>query len=182
MLDALRHPTTAALAALNALGGFAVLASYVWGLAQPAVAGGLWGGVPEGLRPLYTVSMFTAAAGYFPFTHYLVLRLDPDRASLGTVGYGGLLFFYALILIPSALWLPLTARMLRAPSEALWWTIRIDLFAVAAGSLGVLWACAAATPRQPGQALAIAGALVFCLQTVVLDALVWPWFFPRPMG
>jgi hypothetical protein len=26
--------------------------------------------------------------------------------------------------------------------------------------------------------LAVAGSLAFCLQTVVLDALVWPAFFP----
>jgi hypothetical protein len=55
------------LLALNVIGGTAVLASYVVGLgAVPGDA--LWGGVPESLRPLYTVNMFLAAAGYFLFT------------------------------------------------------------------------------------------------------------------
>jgi hypothetical protein len=179
VLRAVRHPTIASLALLNALGGIAVLASYVWGLGQPAVAGGLWGGVPEGLRPLYTGSMFGAAAGYFPFTHYLLMRLDPEGTRLGGSGYGLLFLFYGLILIPSALWLPLTAEMLAAPSDGLWWTIRTVLFGVAAGSLGILWAVVMAVPRRRGRTLAIVGALAFCLQTVALDALVWPWFFPR---
>jgi len=179
MLHALRHPTVTSLALLNALGGLAVLASYVWGLGQPAVAAGLWGGVPEGLRPFYTVSMFAAAGGYFPVTHYLLVRLDPERTRLGRAGYGLLFVFYLLVLLPSALWLPLTAEMLAAPGEGLWWTIRMVLFAVAAGALGILWAAVAASPRQCGRTLAIVGSLAFCLQTVVLDALVWPWFFPH---
>lgn len=179
MFTALRHPVVAALAVLNVLGGAAVLASYVWGLAQPAVAGGLWGGVPPGLRPLYTVSMFAAAAGYFPFTHYLLLRIDPERTRFGGTDARVLFLFYGLILVPSALWLPLTAEMLAAPGTGLWWTIRVVLFAVAAGSLGVLWAVAAASPCARGRTLGLLGAVVFCFQTVVLDALVWPWFFPR---
>jgi hypothetical protein len=175
----LSHPTTAALALLNVLGGIGVLASYVWGLGDPAVAAGLWGGVPESLRPLYTVSMFAAAAGYFPFTFYVLLRLDPDRTHLGVAAYELFFAFYLLILLPSALWLPLTAEMLAAPSAGLWWTIRLVLFAVAVGSLGVLWSVAVATPPARGRLVAVAGCLAFCLQTVVLDALVWPAYFPR---
>ena len=51
------------LLALNALGGGAVLWSYVVGLmGDSSVGNALWGGVPETLRPLYTVNMFLAAA------------------------------------------------------------------------------------------------------------------------
>ena len=47
------------LIALNAIGGIAVLTSYALGLfSDSSVGAELWGGVPEGLRPLYTVNMF----------------------------------------------------------------------------------------------------------------------------
>jgi len=54
---------------INVFGGIAVLASYAWGaLGAPDTMGSLWGGVPEGLLPVYTTNMFLAAAGYFAFS------------------------------------------------------------------------------------------------------------------
>ena len=124
------HPQKRSLLWLNALGGMAVLGSYVWGLVQPEVAAGLWGGVPVSLRPIYTVNMFLAAAGYFLFTHTILFRLEPDSTRIaGRFGFGIFHGLYALVLIPSALWLPLTAGMLVSPTTALWWTIRLDLAA-----------------------------------------------------
>ena len=32
---------------------------------SPAIRVGLWGGVPEALQPLYTITMLRAAAGHF---------------------------------------------------------------------------------------------------------------------
>jgi hypothetical protein len=55
----------------------------------------------------------------------------------------------------------------------------IDLALVALGSLGLLAAIASVAPHAtPGsRRLALIGALFFCLQTALLDALVWPaWF------
>ncbi len=176
------HAKTRSLVWLNVLGGLAVLVSYAYGVAaNPLTRGDVWGGVPDGLRPLYTVSMLLAAAGYFPFTWFAVRRLDPERTRIaGRFGYGLLLGLYALILLPSALWMPLTFAMLEAPSAALWWSIRIVLFAVGAGSLGLLAALVAAKPRSaPGaRRLAIAGCVAFCFQTALLDAVVWPAYFP----
>jgi hypothetical protein len=171
-----------ALAALNVLGGLAVLGSYAHGLARPGAGPALWGGVPEGLRPLYTVSMALAALGYFPMTGAVLFGLDAARARVaGRFGYGLFVLLYALILIPSALWLPLTFRMVEAPSPILWAAVRGALALVAAGSLGLLAALAFVRPRpRPALlALALAGAAAFCFQTAVLDALVWPAFFPR---
>jgi poly-gamma-glutamate synthesis protein (capsule biosynthesis protein) len=56
------------------------------------------------------------------------------------------------------------------------------LFAVGAGSLGLVAAIARARPwPSPGlRRLALLGALAFSLQTALLDALVWPAFFPAP--
>jgi hypothetical protein len=85
-----------------------------------------------------------------------------------------------LILIPSALWMPLTFAMLEAPSDGLWWAIRLTLAAVGVGSLGLLAGLVAVRPSSPSLAhkLAVVGSLAFALQTAVLDAAVWPAFFP----
>jgi hypothetical protein len=168
------------MASINLFGGIAVLGSYAYCLmSYPAQTGDFWGGVPDGLRSLYTVNMFLAAAGYFAFTFFLMYRLKPtntgERFGLGTFNA-----LYALILIPSALWMPLTFAMLEAPSDGLWWAIRLTLAAVGIGSLGLLAGLVAVRPSPPSLAhkLAVAGSLAFCLQTAVLDAAVWPAFFP----
>jgi hypothetical protein len=60
------------LIAIILIGGVAVLGSYIGGIqARPDAGQILWGGVPEKTRPLYTVNMFLAAAGYFLFTFFI---------------------------------------------------------------------------------------------------------------
>ena len=56
----------------------------------------------------------------------------------------------------------------------------LDLLGVAAGSLGLLAAVATLAPRPPGalRTVALLGAAGFCVQTVLLDAIVWPLLFP----
>jgi len=167
------------LIVLNAIGGLAVLASYAVGLSAGS-ADALWGGVPESWRPLYNVNMLLAAAGYFLFAPYILLRLDAERTRvLGRFGYGFFHLAFALVLIPSALWLPLTGRMLASPSLGLWILVRLDLFAVALGVLGLVIGVLGLGRLAPrGRGWAILGLAPFALQTVVLDALVWPAFFP----
>jgi hypothetical protein len=84
------------------------------------------------------------------------------------------------VLIPSALWLPLTFEMIAQPSTLLWVSIRAVLFCVAFGSLGLLlWLIRSARVRPSGLARsAVAGCVAFCIQTALLDALVWPAFYP----
>jgi hypothetical protein len=76
--------------------------------------------------------------------------------------------------------MPLTFALLEAPSAELWWAIRLTLAAVAAGSLGMLAGLVAVRPSPASLAhrLAVAGSLAFSFQTAVLDAVVWPAFFP----
>jgi len=176
------HAAKRSLLWINIVGGCAVLASYVHGLAaNPLTREEVWGGVPDSLRPLYTVSMLCAAAGYFAFSYLVFFRLDPDTIRIGRrFGFGVFHVLYALILVPSALWMPLTFAMLESPSAALWWTIRVVLAAVGLGSVGLLAALVAVRPRRENGArwLALAGVSAFCFQTAILDALVWPAFFP----
>jgi hypothetical protein len=176
------HSAKKTLLAINVLGGSAVLGSYVHGLASnPLMRAEVWGGVPESLRPLYTVNMLLAALGYFAFSYFVMFRLDPDATRIGRrFGFGVFHVLYALILVPSALWMPLTFAMLESPSGPLWLAIRGVLLAVGVGSLGLLAAVASVRPAQAvgARRLALVGTVAFCLQTAVLDALVWPAFFP----
>jgi hypothetical protein len=86
---------------------------------------------------------------------------------------------YALVLFPSAIWLQLTEAMIAQPSAWMWAAVRVDLALVGLGSLGLLVSLLTLNaPVTRGRALAVLGLLPFCLQTAVLDATVWPIFFP----
>jgi len=171
------------LIALNVIGGIAVLTSYALGLfSDSSVGADLWGGVPERLRPVYTVNMFLAAAGYFLFTPYILFKLRPQTTRIaGRFGYGLFHILYALVLFPSAIWLQLTEAMVAQPSAWMWAAVRVDLAFVGIGALGLLVSLLTLdSPVPRGRTLAVIGLLPFCLQTAVLDATVWPAFFPFP--
>jgi hypothetical protein len=176
------HPQKRTLAWVILLGGTCVLASYAYSWAvAPAILAGFWGGVPVGIRPAYSVAMLLAAAGFFAYSYFLLFRVDPSSARIASrFGYGLFPLLYLMILVPSALWTPLTAAMLDQGSAILWLAIRLVLYLVAAGSLGLLVALLALQPRQPAWAhrLAVAGSVAFCFQTALLDAVVWVALFP----
>ena len=63
------HPFRRSLLLMIAFGGTAVLGSYVLALVgEPSLQSGLWGGLPESLKGMYTVNMFLAAGAFFPAT------------------------------------------------------------------------------------------------------------------
>jgi hypothetical protein len=166
---------------INIFGGVAVLGSYVHGfLTHPGAAEVLWGGVPQAIRPFYTVNMFLAAAGYFAFTFFILFRLNPEETRVfGRFGYGAFNALYAAILIPSALWMPLTFLAVEYPGPALLWVVRIVLAVVGLASLGLLLALLMVKPPQPlwAHKLAIIGCAFFCIQTALLDAIIWGSLF-----
>jgi hypothetical protein len=175
------HAQKKAWLAINVVGGAAVLGSYVHGLAtHPDTRNALWGTVPAELQAVYGVTMWLAAGGYFLFSYYFLLRTDPDTVRFGSrFGFGLVNALYALIMVTSALWMPLTFAYLQSPEPGLWLAVRADLFGVALGSIGLLVALFTMRPRAEGLAgvLALLGLLLFCLQTAFLDPLVWPQFF-----
>jgi hypothetical protein len=143
------------LLTINLLGGGAVLGSYAYG-------------------------MFLAAAGYFAFIHFILFRLQPASARLGDrFGFGAFNILFAAILIPSALWMPLTYAAAEASNMVLLWVVRLVLAAVGLASLGLLAALLNTQPRRPLWAyrLAVIGCAAFCLQTAVLDMVVWSAYF-----
>jgi hypothetical protein len=166
---------------INLLGGGGVIGSYVWGfLTHPNAGQALWGGVPDSIRPFYTAGMFLAATGYFAFTYYILFRLNPSETRvLDRFPFDLFNVLYAAILIPSALWMPLTLFALEGPSLGFLWAVRIVLGMVGLASVGLLFALLKVEPRLPRWAhrLAVAGCFGFCLQTAILDAIVWVAFF-----
>ncbi len=153
-----------------------MIGSYIWGLGRPGAVDALWGGVPESIRPYYTAGMFLAAAGYFAFSFFILLRMDPEKVKiLGCCGAGIFHYLYLGILVPSALWMPATFWAIENPGMPSVWIVRGVLILVALFSLGLLAALLGTKPREPrwAHALAVTGAACFCIQTVILDAIVW---------
>ena len=174
------HPKKKSWLAINAIGGAAVLGSYVHGLlTHPETRNDLWGSIPLELQAVYGVTMWLAAGGYFFFSYYFLVRTDADEVRFGRFGFGLINALYALIMIASAAWMPLTFAYLDNPSSALWLAVRVDLLGVAVGSIGLMIALFTMTPRAEGLAgvFALLGLLFFALQTAFLDPLVWPQFF-----
>jgi len=166
---------------INIFGGVAVLGSYVQGiLTHSHAAETLWGGVSVNIRPFYTAGMFLAAAGYFAFTYFILFRIIPGEVRVfQRFGFDIFNILYAVILLPSALWMPLTFLAVEQSSLSLLWTVRLILAIVGLASIGLLVSILNVEPRQPlwAHRLAIAGSAAFCIQTVILDAIVWGAFF-----
>ncbi len=170
-----------ALLIINITLGSLVLFSYAHGLmTNPKQSGALWGSVPESILPFYTVSMISAALGYLVFTSFILVALDPAKTIIAhRFPYELFLVLYVLILLPSALWMPLTFATIKNPSLLTWVLIRVVLFTVGIASVLLLISIIKVQPNEPKWAyrLAIAGAVAFCNQTMILDALVWPVYF-----
>ena len=163
------------------LGSMLVLGSYgVLFQVNPDSMSAKWGGVPEELLPFYQANMLWGTAGYFFYTVFFLFIMQE-----GATGFSPslenrlLLVFYALILFPSALWTPLTLRMVSQPTSLTWGIIRLVLALVGAGSLGLLFLLLCAWPKKFSliYLMAVVGSVGFCLQTVLLDAVIRPSLF-----
>ncbi|MBN1176660.1 MAG: hypothetical protein JXA51_03160 [Dehalococcoidales bacterium] len=162
---------------INIVGGVAVILSYVYGLrGQAGGANVLWGGVSEGIRPVYFVSMILSAIGYFAFIYYLLFRINPSEIS---VEYSLFYVIFIVILVASAFWMPLTNLYVSNPGTGLWIGIRTVLALVGLGSIALVWALliSQAEPRGLAYWFAVSGAGYFAFHTAILDAIVWAALF-----
>lgn len=166
---------------INIVGGIAVIGSYIFGLrGQSGGANILWGGVPENIRPVYGISMILAALGYFAFMYFIFFRLVPEEVRMG--GRFSFSLFYAIfliILILSALWMPLTNLYAGNPSTILWISIRTVLALVGLASIALVWALLTLQGKNSGISywLAVGGSGYFALHTAILDAVIWAALF-----
>lgn len=167
--------------AINILGGVAVLGSYVWELTtHPGSVNLLWGGVPNWLRNISTGNMFLAAFGYLVLTAFLFFTQNSEITLIKIRGgFNAFNVLYAAILIPSALWMPLTFSFIANQGGLLWLMDCLVLFLVGFASLGMFSALLLIKPRKPAWFfwLALTGSIFLSIQTVLLDALVWTYYF-----
>jgi hypothetical protein len=114
------------LLVINVIGGIAVIGSYIFGLSgQTGAANTLWGGLPTAVRPVYGISMILSALGYFAFIYFILFHVDPAEAAIaGRFGYALFYAIFLVILMPSALWMPLTKAYVAHPNDGLWIAIR----------------------------------------------------------
>ena len=161
---------------INIIGGIAVIGSYVYGLnAQSGGASVLWGGVPENISPVYTVSMILSALGYFAFLYYLLFRVTPSELN---IAYSLFYAIFLVILVFSAFWMPLTNMYVANPGTGIWIGIRAVLALVGLGSIALVWALLVLqTTHGTSYWLAVAGAGYFAFHTAILDAIVWAALF-----
>jgi hypothetical protein len=171
------------LLVINVIGGAAVIGSYIYGIkAQPGGAGALWGGVPASIRPAYAVSMVLSAIGYFAFMYYIFFKLTPSEVNIaGTFDFSLFYYIFLALLIPSALWMPLTNAYIGNPTTINWVTVRTVLAMVGLASIALVWALVSLQDKVPGISywLAVAGSGYFAFHTAVLDAIVWAALFKQ---
>jgi hypothetical protein len=179
------HWESIVLLVVIALGGAAVIGSYVVGLrGKEGAADAFWGGVPAKVRTIYGVSMILSAAGFLAVLYYVLFKLNPPDVAIAD-RFGFNLFFpiFIVILAPSALWMPLTKYYLAGPSTLRWVLVRIVLFLVGLASIELAWSFFALNVdgRDAAFWAAAIGACYFAFHTFVLDAVFWAALFRRPV-
>ena len=158
------------------------MGSYAHGLLKNTeLRGELWGAVPDHIRPYYTICMFLAAIGYFFFTGYILQYVSFETTQIfGCYNFTIINLLYAGFLIPSAFWISMTFPMIINPSVFLWIGIRTILFTVGFSSIGLLAAFFYSDFDKSSWLFyaGIAGLIPFSIQTMILDAIIWPHYFP----
>jgi hypothetical protein len=164
-----------------------VLASYVYGISHADKPQDLWGGIPLSWQTYIVPFMFIAAAGFLIYWWIVFFQFDQDTFSSlhWPWGYSDgngairLLLAYALVLIPSALWLEST--LFHLSNNYSWTPVLVIgiLMMVAIGNimLGLL-AYGAYQDGVNGSGLMMIGAVMLGIQCIVNDCIIWSLKFP----
>ena len=164
-----------------------VLASYVYGISHADKPQDLWGGIPLSWQAYIVPFMFIAAAGFLIYWWIVFFQFDQDTFSSlhWPWGYSDgngairLLLAYALVLIPSALWLEST--LFHLSNNYSWTPVLVIgiLMMVAIGNimLGLL-AYGAYQDGVNGSGLMMIGAVMLGIQCIVNDCILWSLKFP----
>lgn len=164
-----------------------VLASYVYGISHADKPQDLWGGIPLSWQTYIVPFMFIAAAGFLIYWWIVFFQFDQDTFSSlhWPWGYSDgngairLLLAYALVLIPSALWLEST--LFHLSNNYSWTPVLVIgiLMMVAIGNimLGLL-AYGAYQDGVNGSGLMMIGAVMLGVQCIVNDCIIWSLKFP----
>ncbi|UCB44133.1 MAG: hypothetical protein JSV77_05755 [Dehalococcoidales bacterium] len=166
---------------INIVGGIAVIGSYIVGIkTQPGGANALWGGVPPNVRPVYGVSMVLSALGYFAFLYFILFEIVPDEVLIGgRFDFSVFYVIFLVILLPSALWMPLTNVYIGNHRTGIKIGVRIILALVGLASIALVWSILSLETRTPNVPywLAVAGSSYFAFHTAILDGIIWSILF-----
>lgn len=157
--------------AINILGGTAVILSYILGFKSSKGSNLLWGGISKNFQKIYTLSMIVSAIGYFIFSSYIFKILAVN------VNYSFFYYAYLILLVTSALWLPLVNMMNKKKNALLWISIRATLILTAFSFFFILVLFLSIVPNGIHYYLSVAGLIIITLHTGVLDAILWPHFY-----
>ena len=170
---------------INVIGGIAVLGSYVYGIwAHPNNVNALWGDFSPKVKDIYIINIWLAVAGYFFLTYFLLIQ-EPSQIKIDIAGniysFSSFNWLYFIFLFFSALWMPFTWMFIDGgrTSLILWYLIRVILLLVGLAVLGIIVLLLSLQVKEPVYAywLALFGSIFLCIQTLVLDAFIWPVLF-----
>jgi hypothetical protein len=168
---------------INILGGLAVIGSYVQGIiTHPGMTNELWGKIPSAIKSFNYFIMPMAVVGYLAFAYYIFFHVDSGKLIVAnTFGFEIINVIFFIILIPSAFWMPLTFQVIENPTAGPWWAVRTVLFLVGLASLALIITLLNSNVREPAWAywLAVAGSILFFIQTGINDAFIWAANFPH---
>ena len=167
--------------AINVIGGVLVLASYYWGIKSDKGINAFWGEIPNSIKSVYTVSMIISAISFFVFSAYIFKNIATGLLQSSMGGVLPYLFFFGVIQIASALWMPLVGIMVSNPSTLLWIGIRVALAVVAIVALAIFFLLLRISPKQSSlfYYTTLISLVIFTIHTGILDAVIWPYFWKK---
>lgn len=157
-------------ALISILGPCVLLSYYVAAQFNTQGIDALWGNIPENIKIYYPIGMLLATIGFFPFTYLTVFKSSHPKQYI---------LPYVLILIPSIAWMPLTVSYINDPNEMVWIIIRVVLILVAVGAILIYIRMKKEfNSKKPKTYLfALIGVIGFIAHTLILDGLLWPYYF-----
>ena len=167
--------------------GTLVLVSYVYGLSHASDKDALWGGIPWSQAQFIVPFMFLAAFGFLMYWWIILYQNDESAMESlrwpwgGSDGGGGarLLLAFALLVIPSALWLE--ATIFHIENEYSWTpflVIGVLLLACVGNVLMGLLAYSAYVDEMPGGRKMLIGSILLGIQCILFDGIYWNLKFP----
>ncbi len=167
--------------------GTLVLVSYVYGLSHASDKDALWGGIPWSQAQFIVPFMFLAAFGFLMY--WWIILYQNDESAMESLrwpwgesdGGGGarLLLAFALLVIPSALWLE--ATIFHIENEYSWTpflVIGVLLLACVGNVLMGLLAYSAYVDEMPGGRKMLIGSILLGIQCIIFDGIYWNLKFP----
>ncbi len=165
-----------------------VLISYVIGISRMESPNDLWGGIPESWRPLNVTCMFISAGGFLIMWWFFLYRWDASVVETiqwpwlegDSGGHARLLVAFLLVMIPSALWLELTAFHIRTDYNWTQWLVIGNLLLVCLGNilLGLLAWNAHQQSIASGTMWVLIGSILLAIQVIINDGILWNLKFP----